>query len=329
MKTFLLVVLTLLVLELKAQYLPNSAQTFQFAPIVNPGFSGIENFNDLKLSYRYQWAGFGGYSPKFINLSYNTRLKDPVDLSYNSIRISDPSMIRVPRWKRSIHGLAGHIFQSKVGIIESIGGGITYAFHYPVVRSWKLSLSGGMFLENRKLDIAEVTVRNPDSDTYYNHLLNSSTTQTDLNLRAGLLLYSKDFYFGFTYLPLINTAIQASDLAFDDVFYRASFQVGKSIQVNPNLDIKPSLYTYLLANGSMVVDGQVKGYIQDKVWAGLGYRSIKSGMAMIGFNFNPMFNAAYTYEVLFGDFQQFGGSSHELVLGVRFNNFKKNNQFTW
>lgn len=329
MKTFLSVALALMLIQAQAQYLPNNAQAFQFAPLINPGFTGIENYNDLKLSYRYQWAGFGGYSPKFINLSYNTRLKDPVDLSYNSIRISNPSMVKVPLWKRTIHGLGGHIFQSKVGVIESIGGGVTYALHFPIVRSWKLAVSSGVFLENRKMDVNEVTVRDPDNDTYYNHLLNSSTTQTDLNVRAAVLAYSKDFYFGFTYLPLVNSAIQASELAFDEVFYTSSLQIGKSLQINPSFSLKPSLYTYFMKNGSVVLDGQVKGYIQEKVWAGLGYRSTKAGMAMIGFNFNPMFNAAYTYEILFGDFQQFGGSSHELVLGVRFHNFKKNNQFTW
>jgi type IX secretion system PorP/SprF family membrane protein len=329
MKIILSVVFTLLLIELQAQYLPNNAQAFQFAPVINPGFTGIENYDDLKLSYRYQWAGFGGYSPKFINLSYNTRLKDPVDLSYNSIRISNPSMVRVPAWKRTIHGLGGHIFQSKIGIIESIGGGLTYALHYPVIRSWKASLSGGLFLENRKMDVSEVSLRDPDNDTYYNHLLNSATSQTDLNLRLGLLLYSKDFYFGYSYLPAVNRAISSSEIAFDEVFYTSAFQIGKSVHVNPNFDLKPSLYMFLLKNGSAVVDTQVKGYIQNKVWAGLGYRSTKAGMAMIGFNFTSMFNAAYTYEVLFGDFQQFGGSSHELVLGVRFNNFKKNNQFTW
>ena len=54
--------------SLQAQYIPNNAQGFQFMPLYNPAFTGIENFNDLKFSYRYQWAGFGSHSPKFINL---------------------------------------------------------------------------------------------------------------------------------------------------------------------------------------------------------------------------------------------------------------------
>src|SRR5687767_14173180 len=106
MKSFFTVALSILYLSLQAQYVPNNSQAFQFAPIFNAAFSGIENFNDLKLSYRYQWTGFGSNSPKFINLSYNTRLRKPVDLAYNSLRISNPSMMRaqgIPRSKRMIH----------------------------------------------------------------------------------------------------------------------------------------------------------------------------------------------------------------------------------
>jgi hypothetical protein len=35
-----------------AQHLPGSAQPFQFAPLFNPAFTGIENYGDLKLAYR-------------------------------------------------------------------------------------------------------------------------------------------------------------------------------------------------------------------------------------------------------------------------------------
>ena len=81
----------LIATTLKAQYIPNNAQTFQFMPLLNPAFSGIEPFNDLKFSYRYQWSGFGDYAPKFLNLSYHTRLVEPLDLTYNSLRLSEPA----------------------------------------------------------------------------------------------------------------------------------------------------------------------------------------------------------------------------------------------
>lgn len=333
MKTFITAALVLLFSTSGiAQYLPHNAQAFQFSPIINPAFSGIESFNDLKLSYRYQWTGFGEFAPKFFNLSYNARLKQPLDLSYNSLRISNPSLVRphgIPRAKRLIHGLAGHLFQSTVGVIESIGGGVSYGFHYPVVRDWMISLGAGVFVENRRLDIDEVTVRDPDNDAFYNHLLNSSTSQTDLNVRAGLLIYSTRFYLGASYLPAVLTSLQASELAFEEPFYRASVMAGYSFQSNPQLAFKPSIAALLLVDNTVAVDASVKAYVQNRIWAGLLYRSTKSGGGMIGVNVNDKFNASYSFEISFGEFQQFSGSSHELVLGMRLNNLRKANQYTW
>ena len=332
MKSFFTLALMMLCAGLYAQYLPNNSQAFQFAPVLNPAFSGIENFNDLKLSYRYQWTGFGEYAPKFINLGYNTRLRQPLDLSYNSLRISNPSLMRpsgIPRRKRVIHGLSLNLFQSKIGVIHSIGGGVSFSVNYPIVNQWRISAGAGAYLENRRLDIREVTVRDPDNDSFYNHLLNSSTAQTDLNVRGGLLLYTSDFYFGFSYLPFVYTAIQASELAFEEVFYKATIQGGYAFHANPDLAFKPSAVVFIHLDNSASIDYSLKAYIQNKVWAGITYRSIESGIGMAGFNFNETFSVSYSYEMSLGEFQQFSSGSHELVLSMRINNIKKFNQYTW
>src|SRR5688572_15969945 len=217
---------------LLAQYIPNNAQSFQFMPQFNPAFSGIENYNDLKFSYRYQWSGFGSYSPKFINLSYNTRLIEPLDLAYNSLRLSDPSATNpenLPRSRRMIHGLGGNIFHSEIGVLKSIGANVNYSIHYPVGEKARFAVGGSLVIENRKLDVAEVTVRDPDE--FYNHLLSSSTSQTDLNLRAGVLLYAENYYIGITYLPLLYKVLEASELAMTQPFYRGSVQAGVSLQI--------------------------------------------------------------------------------------------------
>jgi type IX secretion system PorP/SprF family membrane protein len=332
MKSFFTAALMLLCFGVYGQYIPNNAQAFQFSSVFNPGFSGIENFNDLKLGYRYQWAGFGSNAPKFINLAYNTRLRQPVDLAYNSLRISNPSMMRsqgIPRSKRMIHGLSVNLFQSEVGVIKSIGGGLSFALNYPLVKQWRLSVGAGAFVENRKLDLSEITLGDPSNDPFYNHLMNSSTAQTDLNVRAGLLVYSHNFYFGFSYLPLVYTALQSSDVAFEEAFYKQAIQVGYAWQVNPDLAFKPSALALVQLDNSIAVDLSLKAYIQERVWAGVTYRSVKSGIGMAGFNINEMFTVSYAYEMSLGEFQQFSGGSHELVLSMRLKNIKKFNQFTW
>lgn len=329
-KIFAGVVLGLIACTVEAQYIPNNSQGYQFISLFNPAFTGVENYNDLKLGYRYQWAGFGQYSPKFINLAYSKRIKQPLDMSYNAQRLSNNSgsaMEQLPRSKKIIHALGGNVFQSTVGVLKSIGGGFNYSLNYPLSKTARLAFGFSALVENRKLDVREVSVRDPDE--YYNYLLRSSTSQTDLNVRTGILLYGERFYVGASYLPLLNVALQASDLAMEDPFYRGSVQAGLAFPINPDLAIKPSVLALLQMNNHVVVDYSAKAYIQNKVFFGLTYRSIKSGVALLGFNLNNTFTASYSYELSVGDFKKFDDGSHELVLAARLNNLKRFTQFIW
>lgn len=331
MKTiFRTLILLMISVSVRAQYVPNNAQSFQFMPLYNPAFSGIETFNDLKFSYRYQWSGFGSYSPKFINLSYNTRLIEPLDLAYNSLRLSDPSAMNpenLPRSKRMIHGLGGSIFHSEIGVLKSVGANVNYSIHYPVSKHARFAIGASAVIENRKLDVGEVTVRDPDP--FYNHLLSSSTSQTDLNLRAGVLLYGEDYYIGFSYFPLLYQVLAASELAMTEPFYRGSLQAGVVVPLNADVTLKPSILALMQMNSKFVIDYNLKAFFRQNIWLGLTYRDIQSGVAIIGWNFDDRLSASYSYEMSLGQFKQFNDGSHELVLSLRLNNFKKYPQYTW
>jgi type IX secretion system PorP/SprF family membrane protein len=314
----------------KAQYIPNNSQGYQFMTLFNPAFSGIENFDELKLGYRYQWAGFGQYSPKFVNLSFHKRIKQPLDMSYNSMRLSDfssASANRLPKGKRMVHSLGANLFQSSVGVIQGIGGGLTYAVHYPLTNFTRLAFGITALIENRKLDIGEVAVRDPDE--FYNYLLRSSSAQTDLNLRAGFLIYGERYYLGASYLPIVNVALQSSAMAMEEPFYRGSFQAGISLPLTGEISLKPSVIGLLQMNNGIVMDYNVKAYIQNKVIAGLSYRSIESVVVLMGFNINQTFTASYSYEVSVGQFRKFNDGSHELVLAARLKNLKKFSAYLW
>lgn len=325
-----LILLLLPALAGRAQYIPNNAQTFQFMPLFNPAFSGVEHYDDLKFSYRYQWSGFGSYSPRFINLSFNKRLIEPLDLGYNSLRLSSPAAVReenLPRAKRMIHGIGGDLFHSEVGVLKSVGGDLHYSIHYPLSR--RVRLAGGLALvvENRKLDVGEVTVRDPDP--FYNHLLNSSTSQTDLNVRAGILLYGEKFYVGLSYFPLVYTVLDASDLAMTQAFYRGSVQAGIALPVNADVTLKPAILALVQMNNDVAIDYSVKAFFRQNIWLGLTYRDIRSGVAVLGWNFSDRLSAAYSYEMSLGEFKQFNDGSHELVLALRLHNIRKYAQYTW
>lgn len=331
MKNFLAFLFFILIAgTLQAQYLPNSAQTFQFMPLFNPAFSGVEPFGDLKFSYRYQWSGFGDNSPKFLNVSYHRRLVQPLDLAYNGLRLSDPTAINpehLPRSKRMVHGVGGNIFHSQVGVLKSIGGNIDYAIHYPLGKTSRFSVGLSLLIENRKLDVGEVTVRDPDP--YYDRLIGGATSQTDLNLRAGVLVYGPRYYVGLSYLPALYTVLAASDLTMTEPFYKGSAQAGFSFPMSADVTLKPAILALLRMNGEVSVDYNVKAFFRKNIWLGMTYRDIESGVVIVGWNFNERLGASYSYEMSLGQFKQFNDGSHELVLGLRLNNFKKYSQYTW
>jgi len=338
MRILVIIGLMLTGISLQAQYIPNNSQAFQFASIYNPAFTGIENFQDMKLSYRYQWSGFGANAPKFINLSYNMRLKQPLDLSYNALRISDPSLLKadkLPRAKQIIHGLGGNVFHSQVGPLETVGLAANYSISYPLTSKMRLAGGIGVVVQNGKIDISNIKTDNMVDDPVLKRMADGANAQTDLNVRAGFLLYGKNFYLGGSYLPILSTAPKSADaqqtegLALGQPFYRAALQTGVAFPVNPDLTLKPSIWALLQVDGEIAVDYNVKAYIQNKIWFGVSYRDIQSGVGMFGFNFNEKLSASYSYEMSLGDFQQFSDGSHELVLAIRFGNFKRLSQYTW
>lgn len=325
--------LALTALTCNAQYVPNSGQAFQFASLYNPSFAGIERYGDLKFNYRYQWTGYGDNAPRYFNIAYNMRLRQPVDLSLNALRTSYSSNMEklpIPKKKRMIHGLGLNFFSEQAGVIDRLGGGVAYALHYPLAKNIRLSAGVAAMVENMKVDVSKIYMgSDADPDPFYDNLLQGGANHTELNVRAGLLLYSPRFYIGASYFPVWNSALKSSDLNFRNTYYKGSAQAGLSFVLPQDVALKPSVVALLTDNNDLLVDYNVKLYLQQKLWMGVTYRDIRSGVVSAGLAINERFAAGYSYEFPTGPIRQFSGSSHEIVLSVRVNNFKRERQQMW
>lgn len=328
------------------QYIPNSSQNFQFAPNFNPAFTGIEGYQDLKLAYRYQWAGLGDGAPKFINAAFNFRIKEPLDLTLNAIRTSmaKNQNNEIPKVKRIIHGIGVNVFSEQEDLIKRLGGGVNYAFHYPITKKLRLALGVNATLYNSRIDVNGINFGlGPDGqpiDIFDDQIvqeLQAGSSFTNLGVRAGLLVYASRFYFGFSYLPIINKGLNNPNTGLGDIEtaigspknYKAVFQGGYTFPVSATMDVKPSVLALMQIDNTFLIDYNVKVFIQEKMWFGLTYRDVKSMIGILGFNLNEKLGASYSYELSSSNARQFLGGSHELVLSVRLNNFKRQKQLTW
>jgi type IX secretion system PorP/SprF family membrane protein len=334
MKKFTLVCLCLCLamrVGVLAQYIPTTSQPFQFAPIFNPAFSGIENFVDVKLGHRYQWTAFKDNAPQFSNLSVNFRTKQPLDLKVNALRPSRTDFTRiVPRTRLSYHGMGFNVYNEKIGPVRKFGVGTQYAVHFPVSGKINISAGAGVMYENSRLKGDELYWgENPDLDDEILQKLEGGDVSTStVWARAGFLVYSENFYIGATYYPASAT-IKRSDLAFDEQYYNGSMQFGLSFPLNEDFDLRPGILALWQVDNTFVIDYMAKFYMQDRAWFGVTYRDIQAGVVSGGFNINTMFSASYSYEFALGKLRTFSGSTHELVLSGRLKNYKRLNQRTW
>jgi hypothetical protein len=76
-----------------------------------------------------------------------------------------------------------------------------------------------------------------------------------------------------------------------------------------------------------VTDINVRTIYQKMVWGGLGFRyslnNVESLIVFVGYNYNDMVNIGYSYDVTLS---QLGGQSmgsHEVMIGVKFNDIRK------
>jgi type IX secretion system PorP/SprF family membrane protein len=318
----------------RAQYVPGTNQPFQYAPVFNPAFSGIEGYKDLKLGYRYQWSGFGAGAPKWLNLAYNFRLKEPLDLTLHALRTNSNVNQRkkevIPAIKRAIHGFGLNVYNESLGPINRVGGGINYAFHYPLTPTLRLSGGIGVIIDNTRIDLNALEIAfQTNPDPFWMSMRANGANHTDLSVRAGLLLYTSRFYVGLSYLPLYNTTLKTSEVTAADPFYKGTIMAGIALPISPSLTVKPSLLALLQTDNKLAIDYNAKMFIEQKIWFGATYRSTRNLVALLGFNLNEMLGAAYSYEISTGGMQQFSDGSHELVLSLRLNNFKRLSSQTW
>lgn len=330
MKKIIIVAIGALILSFhtRAQYLPATGQPFQFTPVYNPAFTAIGPFGDIRLAYRTQLGTYGANSPSFFNALYQFRLTQPKDASLNGLRTGSAST-ESTREMGMIHGMAVNAFDESLGVMGRKGAGLSYAFHFPVSEKLMLAVGTSAMVENLRLDADQIYMgAGADPDPVYQQILSGKTNNTQLNLRAGAVLYSQQFYVGVSYLPIWTHDFQDASWANASSIYKATLQTGVALKVTETFDLKPSILAVLNDGGRINVDYALKAYFRDLVWTGIMWRDTETGVAQLGFNINKTFTAAYSYEISTGEWR-FGSGSHELVLGIRLNNFRNLNNYIW
>jgi len=307
-----------------AQQRPQYTQYIFNNYLLNPALSGIENYTDIKIGHRAQWAGIEN-APKTSFLSAHWNLNgdyvwrnplslpekgdDPMSKSYTQYYTSSPVH----------HGMGVMAISDKAGAISRFDAGITYAYHLQLSGTKNLSVGVYAGLSRIALDMSAIKLE-VESDPA---TANAVSSQFKPDLALGVWYYGASFFAGASIQQVLT-----QKLAFNT---NPNYDTGKSVPhffitagykffVDEEISTVPSLMLKRVEGLPLGLDANIKFDYKDKFWIGGSYRKSDSFSAMLGFNFKNFVNLTYAYDLTTSALNTISNGSHEIVLGFQLNN---------
>ncbi len=268
--------------------------------VLNPAVAGLEDYTDLKLSARSQWTGITD-APKTLYATLNMPLRRPDGR------------------KRNL-GMGGKVLVDQTGPISFSAAELNGAYHLPLTETYRLSFGIGAGVIYQRVDFAKVQLEDPNDPLYGS----DDFRQASPTASAGLWLYSNDLYVGISAQNLLGTGFGTTrtedrlTMAMERHYFAT---IGYRFRFG-DFYLTPSAVLKVVQPAPVAYDINLKGQVADAFWAGLSWRHSDGVAAMAGFFISPTLNVAYAYDFINSDLRRHSLGSHEIILGINFNNQK-------
>lgn len=297
--------------------------------ILNPALSGIENYTDIKASYRHQWVGINGAPVTAYFSAQGPIDKKDLRTNVNSYEIPGENPRGKKYWDEYAvspphHGIGFSAINDKAGYINrwTISG--SYAYHKPL--SAKTALSAGISagitsvnLDRSKVDFGSGPQNDPND-------LAIGFASGDLKklmpeLGVGLWLYSKNYFVGVSVLDIVPNRVKFVNTATYGTYFEPNFfaTAGYRFFMTDDISVLPSVMVQYWEPQLTGVHANVKLQYRDQLWIGGSYRfsDLISGYSgMVGLNISNTFNISYAYEnATTSRLKTYTQGTHEIVLG--------------
>lgn len=306
-------------------------QFYQNPLPVNPAFSGIEDFVDIKIGYRTQWAGFEN-SPKHLFASANMAFKlsgsnkfkhRGVRLfeseAYNSIERDDGFGYR----KSKRHGVGFYVLQNSDGGFDNTGAFLNYAYHINLTNQLVWSVGAALGYEYNKFDPTGITVLNPDLDATYQAYLKGDNQRSSINVNLGTVIYHKQFYLGYSMINATKYVFPGSNTTFNELPTPITHNIQFGFRYRKwryGYLISPYLMVNMRDDQPIEVIGALRMRYHDKLWGGIQYTMLGSVGLSAGFYLTPNVAFNYGYEFPTSKIARVTTGTHEIILAFKLKN---------
>ncbi|MFT6716814.1 MAG: type IX secretion system PorP/SprF family membrane protein [Saprospiraceae bacterium] len=289
-------VLLLLMFAIKAnaQQRPLYSQYMLNQYIINPAYTGMNDYYVASTNYRYQWVGI-----------------EDAPRTY-ALTVHGPG-------KSGKYGLGGSLYNDVTGPTSKSGMYLSYAYHFQVseLQTVSMGLSGGIM--QYKVDGTKVTVFDPGDQV----LTNSRLTTLIPDFGWGVYWRQKDkFYLGLSTPQFIQSRISFSDngIKSPSILTIHYFLNGAyTFDLGDNFDVEPSFLVKYSYPTDMQVDAGARLIYRKFIWLGTVFRTDDAISAIVGFNTpNDQMSFGYSYDLTTTNLANYSFGTHELMVTAKF-----------
>ncbi len=295
---------------------------FQNHYLVNPAAAGNKNYTDVSLGYRKQWAGVKN-SPQTIYATGHSVLNRPKTHQRSALRLSNTKNgvyrkqkdFSKPMIKHALGGTLNSIDQGAFKRTEAL---VSYAFHLPIQRDLSLSfgLSGG--LNSFGFDESIATVLDERDPVYQAYVAGENSNQ--LNINAGIYLYSDLFFVGFSSNQLLQNDLQIADIKTTAAQSNLKMQHiligGYNFDLTNDFRLSPNVLFRATQSNPLTYEFGANLSYQQFINGGLSYRSDDAISIQFGIQANHFLKFGYAYDYTLSELSAVASGSHEVYIGL-------------
>lgn len=289
-----------------AQQTPQFSQFIQNPFVINPAITGTEDYSELTVAHRNQWAGLEG-APKTTSFTLNTTVAN----------LKKPSLLH--KKPNSRQGLGIFIYSDEAGPLKQSTFSASYAYHIKVSNDWHISLGTFLGFNQFSFDDRNVVLVQDQND---NLVQNFSSINFDLSL--GIYAYSKYLFTGLAANQILNNPVNSNS----DLMSSGSLQttynalIGSRISIQDNYQFVPFALAKTTVGAPIQWELGSKLIYKNNFWGGISYRNQDAIIVFLGFKFLEKATFNYSYDASTTAFNSSQNGTHEILIGYRFS-FKK------
>jgi len=284
-----------------SQQLPQlTLRSFDYT-VFNPASNGIKPYSEIMLHHRSQWVGFTN-APNTQFLTYNGKINE-------------------------IMGIGSYIMNDITGPTRRFSASVAYNYKAKF-ENFRLSLGLAAGIMQYGIDGNKISLYQINDNVIAEHISMKSICP---NVDFGVLLYNDKFYTGISIMQLlankikfnaenINTTINLVNHFYITSGYK--IELNKEIMLQPSFLVGGTFGTPLLIDLGLRVD-----FFQEKITAGIGFRTNDAIVLLAGVKIKNQFTIAYSYDIVISTLRKYNSGSHDIILSFYFLQKNKHGRF--